>query len=156
MGPTGPAARPPSTAVRTQRRVAFVAGPTPPRPDPSPMTPPSEDPAPEASNDDHGDASDTAELLRRFVAASGRERREIFKALKPHLAAEDMEAIAFAVRDPSPKLSSRVTALLARHGRRDLFEAQLGGLRPGKIAILRGTFRKIAGGDPDPSGGTVE
>lgn len=148
MGPLGPVVPSPSTIAR--RRVE-----PPPAPglvlaarlsfDASAMNSPTEDPAPAESADAPQSIADKAELLRRFVAASGRERREVFKALKPHLDPDDLEAIAFALRDPSPKLSSRITALLARHGRRDLFEAQLDGLKPGKIAILRGHFDKIAG-----------
>ncbi len=82
--------------------------------------------------------------LEAFLAASGREKREIFKTLRTQLVAADVERIAIAIRDPSPKLSARVTSLLARHGREDLLEKHLVGLKPGKIAILRGKFQRIA------------
>ena len=89
--------------------------------------------------------AEKAEQIAQFMAAEGREKRELFKKLRPQLVAEDMESIAGAIRDPSPKLSARVTAVLARHGREDLFEKQLAGLKPGKAAILRRQFQRIAG-----------
>ncbi len=83
------------------------------------------------------------QLLARFLEANGRERRALFRELVPLLELEDVRRIACTIRDPSPKLSARVTALLARHGLREEFEAQLPGLKPGKIDILRRHFGKI-------------
>lgn len=105
---------------------------------------PEKDTTPEESGDGEPVSESKQSLIERFVSESGRPRRETFKALRPLLTAEDLPAIAFAVQDPSPKLSSRVTSLLARHGRRDLFEAQLPGLKAGKIAILTHRFDKIS------------
>ena len=48
------------------------------------------------------------------------------------------------MRDPSPKISARIVALLARHGLRELFESLLLGLKPGKVEILRRHYDRIS------------
>ena len=49
-----------------------------------------------------------------------------------------------ALRDPSPRVAARITSLLARHGLEEELERQLVGLKPGKIELLRGHYRRIA------------
>ena len=78
-----------------------------------------------------------------FLRAEGRERRRLLRELSPSLELDDVIRIAVALRDPSPKLAARITSLLARHDLEEHFEAQLHGLKPGKIAILRRHFEKI-------------
>ncbi len=91
------------------------------------------------------ETEDTADLLESFLAAEGRERRRLFKLLAPRLDTDGVRAIAVAVRDPSPKLCARVTSLLARHGLEEEFQAQLQGLKQGKIDILQRHYAKISG-----------
>lgn len=86
------------------------------------------------------------DLIEQYLASEGRARKELLKrvlAAKPDSA--DATRLAPTLRDPSPRVAARITALLARHQLRDVFEQQLGGLKSGKIAILRGHFEKIAG-----------
>ncbi|MEM7163896.1 MAG: hypothetical protein AAF581_00445 [Planctomycetota bacterium] len=83
-------------------------------------------------------------LIERFLAGDGRQRRAVLKELRPLLLREDVERIAPALRDPSPKIAARVVSLLARHDLIDCFEAQLAGLKPGKIDILRRHYDRIA------------
>ncbi len=90
-------------------------------------------------------------LIDRFLAGGGRERRAILKQLRPQLEREDVIRIAPTLRDSSPKVAARVVALLARHQLREVFEANLEGLKPGKIEILRRHFERIlnrSGDDP--------
>ena len=88
---------------------------------------------------------DKESLIEGFLAGDGRERRAILKELRPLLDRDDVARIAPALRDSSPKIAARVVSLLARHELREVFEAQLGGLKPGKIDILRRHYEKIAG-----------
>ena len=86
------------------------------------------------------------DLMARYLAASGRERKALLKevlALDPGV--DEATVMAPTLRDPSPRVAARVTALLARHRLRDLFEKQLVNLKPGKIQLLRGHFNKIVG-----------
>ncbi|MEM7261763.1 MAG: hypothetical protein AAF488_07200 [Planctomycetota bacterium] len=103
----------------------------------------------DSTNSADSSSQEKASRIAAFLAAEGREKRELFRDLRMDLTADDLPAIAVAVRDPSPKLSARVASLLARHGRADLLEAQLGGLKPGKIEILRRKYRSIAGESSD-------
>ncbi len=87
----------------------------------------------------------STERIAAFLAADGRERKKLLKEILPDAtSAEDARALAPALRDPSPRVAARVTALLARHGLAEVLEAQLRGLKPGKINLLRGQFRRIA------------
>ncbi|MCA8959196.1 MAG: hypothetical protein KDC38_01735 [Planctomycetes bacterium] len=105
-----------------------------------------------ANSPSGGQPSDEPTLDERvdaFLAAEGREKRELFKQLCDRhppagFSDEILERIAVAVADRSPKLSARVTAILARHGREDLLEANLVGSKPGKAAILRAKYRNVA------------
>ncbi len=85
------------------------------------------------------------ELVEKFLQATGRERKELLKqllALDP--GPDAVSKMAPTLRDGSPRVAARVTALLARHQMRDLFEVQLRGLKAGKIKLLRGHFDKIS------------
>ncbi len=87
---------------------------------------------------------DKETLIERFLAGSARDRRQLLKALRPQLEAQDVIRIAPVMRDPSPKISARIVALLARHGLRELFESLLLGLKPGKVEILRRHYDRIS------------
>ncbi len=85
------------------------------------------------------------ELIDAVLTSRGREQKNLLKqviALDP--GKEAAIRLAPALRDPSPRVSARVTALLARHQLLELFEKQLDGLKPGKISILRAHFDKIS------------
>ena len=62
---------------------------------------------------------------------------------------EEAGKVAETIRDPSPRVSSRVTSLLARHALDELFEKHLVGLKPGKIDILRRHYDRLRRGDGD-------
>lgn len=87
--------------------------------------------------------ADTAVLIEQFLQADSRARKKLLPELRPRLDRDGVIAIAETVRDPSPRISSRVTSLLARHGLDELFESQLTGLKPGKIDILRRHFDRL-------------
>ena len=85
------------------------------------------------------------DLIEGVLTSRGREQKNLLKqaiALDP--GKEAAIRLAPALRDPSPRVSARITALLARHQLRELFEKQLDGLKPGKISILRAHFDKIS------------
>ena len=86
------------------------------------------------------------QLIDQFLASEGRARKELLKkVLAGDPDPRQATRMAPTLRDPSPRVSARVTALLARHQLRDVFAQQLVGLKPGKIAILRSQFDKIVG-----------
>lgn len=88
-------------------------------------------------------------MIEQYLASSGRERKELLKrVLAGDPCLEQATRLAPTLRDPSPRVSARITALLARHQLREVFEKQLVGLKPGKQALLRRHFDKIAGPDP--------
>jgi len=86
-----------------------------------------------------------ADKISEFLAADGRLRKKLLKDLLPGLERDGAARLAPVIRDPSPKVAARVTALLARHALGDEFEAQLTGLKSGKIQVLRAHFKRIAG-----------
>ena len=93
------------------------------------------------------------DLLEKYLESRGRERKALLKevlALGPGV--DEARVMAPTLRDPSPRVAARVTALLARHRLRELFEEQLVNLKPGKIQILRGHFNKIIGVEPASKG----
>jgi hypothetical protein len=93
------------------------------------------------------------DLIRRFLEAEGREKKSLLKELLQHsLTREQVTELAPAIRDPSPRVSSRITSLLARWHLKEVFEEQLKGLKPGKQSLLRGHFLKLSG----PGGSTDE
>ncbi len=100
------------------------------------------------STEDDGELAgdDVGERIERFLAATSRERKKLLQELRPLLDRDGVAAIAEAIRDPSPRVSSRVTSLLAKHGLDELFESRLAGLKPGKIEILRRHFEKLRRG----------
>jgi hypothetical protein len=79
-----------------------------------------------------------------FLAADDRARK---KKMLPELLAdvtrEDAIRLAPALRVPSPRVAARITAMLARYGLVEAFEAQLGGLKAGKAELLRSQFLRI-------------
>lgn len=87
------------------------------------------------------------ELVTQFLAADSKQRKTMLPEVRSALDRAGVAAIAEAVRDRSPRVSSRVTAMLAKHALDDLFEAQLPGLKPGKIEILRTHYAKIRRAD---------
>lgn len=96
----------------------------------------------EGSTPSSGTKSD--ETIQSFLAATGRDKKEILKLLLVMELTRDQEALlAPAVRDRSPRVCARVTSLLARNDLRDRFEEQLEGLKPGKVMILRSQFEKL-------------
>ncbi len=85
------------------------------------------------------------DLIEQYLASEGRARKVLLKrVLSGQPDPSEATRLAPTLRDPSPRVAARITALLARHQLRDVFEQQLEGLKPGKIAILRGHFEKIA------------
>ncbi|MEE2857148.1 MAG: hypothetical protein VX949_07110 [Planctomycetota bacterium] len=85
------------------------------------------------------------DLIDGVLTSRGREQKKLLKqvfALDP--GKEEAIRLAPALRDPSPRVSARITALLARHRLLELFEQQLEGLKPGKISILRAHFDRIS------------
>ncbi|MFN0058520.1 MAG: hypothetical protein ACKVX7_08690 [Planctomycetota bacterium] len=92
---------------------------------------------------------DKSALLAAVLAADGRERRALFQQLAPSLDAADMERIAPLLRDTSPKLSARITALLARHRCDELFAVQLASFKPGRQAALRAQYQRIRARDAE-------
>ena len=85
--------------------------------------------------------------IDEFFAADRRQRHALLKALTPRLDREGVRCLAPALRDPSPRTAARVVSLLARHDLEETFEAQLAGLKPGKIELLRRQFRRMRGED---------
>jgi hypothetical protein len=85
-----------------------------------------------------------------LLASEGRERKRLLKDLLPHLGFEHLERIAILVRDPSPRVSSRIVALLIRGGRRDLLEAHVDGLPAGRVAWLRAQGGRHRGRTEEP------
>ena len=92
------------------------------------------------------DPQDKADLIERFLAGDGRERKALLKELAPHLERDDVVRIAPALRDPSPRIAARITSLLARHELEEELEKNLVGLKPGKIALLRAAFARVRDG----------
>ncbi len=88
-----------------------------------------------------------AALVERFLAGDSKERKAMLPEVRAELDRAGVAAIAETVRDRSPRVSSRVTAMLAKHALDDLFEASLRGLKPGKIDILRTHYAKIRRAD---------
>lgn len=88
------------------------------------------------------------EEIDRFLAADGRLRKKLLKDLLPGLDREGARRLAPVIRDPSPRVAARVTALLARHGLKEEFEKQLTDLKVGKIQVLRAQFTRISGNAP--------
>jgi len=86
---------------------------------------------------------DRVKLLQAFLAAEGREKKVLLQRLAPLVDRDTAEQMAPAIRDPSPRISTRVTSVLARFDLREAFEAQLPGLKTGKIDQLRAHFRRI-------------
>lgn len=85
------------------------------------------------------------EKIRSFLESEGREKKQILKELlKESLTQEQVKSLAPAIRDPSPRVSTRITSLLARWQMVDLFEVQLRSLKPGKQSLLRNHFSKIS------------
>ncbi len=91
--------------------------------------------------------TDVPALIDRFLAAESREKKKLLQELRPHLDRDGVIAIAVAIRDPSPRISSRVTSLLAKHALDDVFEEQLAGLKPGKIDVLRTQYARLRKGE---------
>ncbi len=84
------------------------------------------------------------EKIEQFFNSDGRARKEQLKEiLKEPLTPEQAESLAPAIKDRSPRISARVTALLAKHQLENCFEEQLSGLKPGKQTLLRSQFLKI-------------
>lgn len=89
---------------------------------------------------------DAAARIAAIFDSEGRERKQLALAfLRDEAGPEHLPALAPLLRDPSPRLSARVAALLARHGRRDLFDEACVGLKPGKVAVLDATYRRVGG-----------
>ena len=85
------------------------------------------------------------DLIARFLASDGRGRKALLKEILPTADEAAARRLAPALRDPSPRVAARITALLARFGLEDELERQLLGLKPGKITLLRQHFRRIRG-----------
>lgn len=86
------------------------------------------------------------QLIEQYLGSQGRARKELLKkVLAGDPDPRQATRLAPTLRDPSPRVSARITALLARHQLREVFEQQLVGLKPGKLAILRSKFEKISG-----------
>ena len=85
------------------------------------------------------------ELIARFLDADDRGRKALLKEILPVADEAAARRLAPALRDPSPRVAARITALLARFGLEDELERQLRGLKPGKIALLRRHYRRIRG-----------
>lgn len=83
--------------------------------------------------------------IDRFLAADGRARKKLLKELLPGLDREGARRLAPVIRDPSPRVAARVTALLARHGLKEEFEKQLTDLKAGKVQLLKAQFNRISG-----------
>lgn len=81
--------------------------------------------------------------IQELLESSGRERKRRLKEIVPKLRPEHVRLVAPLVRDPSPRISSRIVSVLARHGDDELFAAQLSGLKPGKIALLRAQYARL-------------
>lgn len=82
--------------------------------------------------------------IETFLAADDRERKRLLRAVLTDTDRATAARLAPALRGKSPRVAARITSLLARHGLEEEFERQLIGLRPGKIDLLRGQFRRIA------------
>ncbi len=99
------------------------------------------------------DSDSLGTLIDRFLAADQRARKQLLKEITPRVDRAAVERLAPAIRDPSPRICARVTSLMARFELDELFESLLDGLKPGKIAILRGQYRKIRAREEDSEGG---
>ncbi len=83
--------------------------------------------------------------IRAFLSADDRERKKLLKEIIPRVTcAEDAIRLAPALRDPSPRVAARITAILAKFQLEEELETQLHGLKPGKVDLLRNHFRRIA------------
>ena len=77
------------------------------------------------------------EKIRSFLESEGREKKLILKELlKEALTQEQVKVLAPAIRDPSPRVSTRITSLLARWQMVKLFEEPPRGLRPAKQSLF--------------------
>lgn len=134
----------------SRRREKFAASESTPAPSRPPGAPersaePRSGPAsPDVASQGPAVTTDKEALIEQFLRSDSRERRAILRTLRPQLGASDVARLAPAVRDSSPKISARITSLLARFGLRAAFEAQLAGLKPGKVLILRHQFDRIS------------
>ena len=87
--------------------------------------------------------SATAEWIRSFLAARGRERKAILKTMPADLDPASIRLLAPALADPSPRISHRLTALFARHGLEDEFEAALRAVPEVRVPHLRAQFLSL-------------
>jgi hypothetical protein len=82
--------------------------------------------------------------IEELLAADDRTRKRLLKELLPEIRTrEEAALLAPALRGPSPRVAARVTSLLARFELGEVFEAQLAGLKPGKVDLLRRQFLRI-------------
>ena len=93
------------------------------------------------------DASSVDHLIDLLLAADGREQKTLLKSVIAGLLPRHLPRVAPLIRENSPRVAARITSILARHGRDDLFEQNLAGLKPGKITILRAQFARLSGRD---------
>jgi hypothetical protein len=94
--------------------------------------------------------NDIQTQIDALLASEGRERKRLLRDILPLLGSEHLERMAILVRDPSPRVSSRIVALLIRGGRQDLLEAHVDGLPAGRVAWLRAQGGRHRGRAEDP------
>lgn len=95
------------------------------------------------------DPAGRGDLVERFLAAGRRERHALLREIGLNPTRADAIRIAPALADPSPRTSARIASILARHGLDALFESVVERLNPGKAAILRAHFRRLAESRPE-------
>ncbi|MEZ6196934.1 MAG: hypothetical protein R3F20_14590 [Planctomycetota bacterium] len=86
--------------------------------------------------------------VERFLAADARGRKTLLKEVLEGADLERLRRLAPAMRDPSPRVSMRLCAAIARAGADELFLETVRGVKPARAHQLVRHFERIAGRPP--------
>ncbi len=83
-------------------------------------------------------------MIARIAGATDRAaRKALLKEIGNRPDLETARALAGWLGDPSPRVSSRVLAILAHHRLDDLFAARVEGIDRARAEHLRGSYRRL-------------
>lgn len=114
------------------------------------------DSAPDPSSPASATPPPASDLVEDFLAADGRARKKLLSSVLEHADAERLRRLAPALRDPSPRVGSRLTSALARAGMDEVFLQAIQGIKPARAAQLCQQFARIAGRPPRGSSPDVQ